>query len=162
MYNNLIGINCIVHEDASEIIVNDSTKRINIQIFKVDGILPPATWFEYYSYKIGHDDKKDIMHMFPFVLDKKLQHVGCFQKNTIDTVNRFGEVTLLYYYGTLTYDGTKMFGVFEYFIDSCKTLFHRFFRPYAQLSQRAREMVLDSLTPKQIKRIGITSIKAHG
>ena len=136
MHSKLSGINCVLSETDSYIAVCDNDTGITATVFKLEALKKPNKWFDFYCYNIGKDTKCDSTHMFPFILDKKMHHLGCETKSAKDHVNGFGSISMIYFYGTLKINNKFTAGVFEYFIDSTNTLFHRFFRPMAQLSPK--------------------------
>lgn len=136
MINNIIGDNCIITETDKNITINDNTNNIKTTIHKYKNLKQPENWFLCYSYNIG--SKQDDNHMFPFVLDKKLSKVSCYQKITKDVINNIGSTKIIYFFGKLESQGKSTYGVFEYFIDGYHTLFHRLFRPFEQLSDKLK------------------------
>ena len=136
MINNIIGDNCIITETDKNITINDNTNNIKTTIHKYKNLKQPENWFLCYSYNIG--SKQDDNHMFPFVLDKKLSKVSCYQKITKDVINNIGSTKIIYFFGKLESQGKSTYGVFEYFIDGYHSLFHRLFRPFEQLSDKLK------------------------
>lgn len=153
MRSKLIGINCVLSETDSYISVHDNDTGITATIFKLSNISTPSKWFDFYCHNIGKDTKSDFTHMFPFILDKKMYHIQCFEKSSKDNVNGFGSIFMAYFYGTLCVDDKLTSGVFEYFIDSTKTLFHRFFRPYAQLSSKKKLVFLKNIPESLCEKV---------
>lgn len=141
MYERISGVNCIISETSSYIMIKDNKTNIMSIIFN-DGVNTPKKWFNFYNHNIGKDDKCDSNHIFPFALDKKLQNVKCYEKFTSDMVNKFGKIQLLYFSGLLICGKKRIMGFYEYFIDSTGSLFHRFFRPLDQLSDKTKEKLM--------------------
>lgn len=138
MYERISGLNCIMSETSTYILVKDNKTDIISLIFN-DGSNTPKKWFNFYNYNIGKNDKCDPNHMFPFALDKKLSTINCYEKYTSDIVNKFGKVQLLYFSGMLIINKKCNMGFYEYFIDATGSLFHRFFKPYNQISDKMKE-----------------------
>lgn len=133
MYNMLMDINNVSSHTEDKIIVKNIKTGIISTIYKNNRYNYPRSWFKYYSYNIGKDDKSDNNHIFPFVLDMQLDNVPCYQKFVPDPVNKSGKNKLFYFPGTLSVKNREIKGVYEYFIDSKDVLFHRLFRPIDQL-----------------------------
>ena len=150
MYDKIAGCGCVLNETDSYISVCDNQTNITASILKVSGLAIPKKWFDFYSYNIGKNTKCDYAHMFPFILDKKLCTVPCFEQRYADNVNGFGCIRLMYFYGTLSRNSKTSFGVFEYFVDTTGTLFHRFFRQYERLSKKTRSLVMKNF-PEKLK-----------
>jgi ankyrin repeat protein len=142
MCNKIRGSHCIMTETETCITVRDDYRDIAVNIFKIKKLRVPLIWFDFYSYNIGLKHKSDLNHMFPFVLDKKLKSITCFEKRADDAVNKFGSIYLKYFYGTLTVKNQIVFGLFEYFIDATGTLFHRLFRPYDEVPEKIKLSVM--------------------
>lgn len=149
MYARLNGLNCTMSETPGHIIVNDNVTDITSIIFNT-GPYKPKRWFKYYKYNIGKESKDDNLHLFPFILDKKLKDVNCHQKSIYDRVNQQGSVTLVSFLGMLKYKKEFILGVYEYYIDSMGSLFHRFFKPHEQLPDKMKHE-LGVSTKTQIK-----------
>ena len=145
MYNKLIGINCVLSETDKYISVCDYDTNITATVFKLEGSKLPKKWFDFYCYNIGKDTKCDFTHMFPFILDKTIRQIQCHEKEGKDRVKRLGNIHMIYFYGSLCVDNKSILGVFEYFIDSTQTLFHRFFRPYDQLSPKWKQDLVKNI-----------------
>lgn len=145
MYDRISGMNCTSSETTQYIIVKDNITKIISLIFN-DGIREPDRWFKFYNYNIGKEDKCDSLHMFPFVLDKNLSRIKCYEKHTFDMVNKFGKVHLIYFIGMLIYNKKRTIGLYEYFFDATGSLFHRFFRPYDQISDKMKIIVMQNFS----------------
>lgn len=137
MYTRLSGLNCTMSETSTHIIVNDNVTKITSIIFN-EGPYKPKIWFKYYKYNIGKENKDDHLHLFPFILDKKLKDISCHQKSIFDRVNHSGSVLLVSFLGMLKYNDEFTLGIYEYYIDSTGSLFHRFFKPYEQLPDKIK------------------------
>lgn len=145
MHSKLTGINCVLSESDSYISVHDNDTGITATVFRLEKLTLPKRWFDFYCHNIGKVDKCDFTHMFPFILDKKIRQIQCSEKSAKDNVNGFGDIHMIYFYGNLRVNNKSTLGVFEYFIDSTQTLFHRFFRPYAQLSPKWQLILLKNI-----------------
>jgi hypothetical protein len=141
MYKRLEGLNCTISTTSQYILVRDNRTNISALIFN-EGNSKPQKWFKYYTYNIGKKDKCDPKHMFPFFLDKNLSEIKCCEKITADVVNKFGKVQKLYFFGMLIHEKKCQLGVFEYFIDAMSSLFHRFFKPYSQISDKMKKTIM--------------------
>jgi ankyrin repeat protein len=142
MCDKIKGKHCIITENDNCITINDPDDKMIVEIFKINHLKVPDLWFDFYSFNIGFDHKSDPNHMFPFVLDKKLSNVPCYEIKSNDEINNFGFACYKYFYGIYTIGKKKQFGFFEYFIDATGTLFHRMFRPYSQLSDKLKEKIM--------------------
>lgn len=141
MYEKISGLNCIMSETSTYILVKDNKTNIISLIFN-DGNNKPTRWFNFYNHNIGKNNKCDPNHMFPFALDKKLSIVNCYEKYTSDMVNKFGKVQLCYFSGMLIYENKYIMGCYEYFIDATGSLFHRFFKPSDQISDKIKKNMM--------------------
>lgn len=150
MYKRLEGLNCTMSETSQYILVRDNRTNISVLIFN-EGEKKPTKWFKYYTYNIGKEDKCDPLHMFPFVLDKSLLNIKCHETFECDIVNKFGQVHLLYFLGILIHDNKFQLGLFEYFIDATSSLFHRFFKPYSQMSDKMKHTTMSNF-PTNFKK----------
>lgn len=146
MYQRLSGLNCVISETSEYIVAHDNTSKITSIIFN-DGSYVPKRWFKHYQHNIGKENKDDFLHLFPFILDKKLKGVNCYQKSVPDDVNQYGTVLLISFLGMLINDSEYILGVYEYFIDASGLLFHRFFKPHDQISDKMKHHL--SISTKQ-------------
>ncbi len=137
MFQRLIGSNCTMSETDKYIFVRDNNSNIVSIVFN-QGLLKPKKWFKYYKHNIGKEEKTDKMHLFPFVLDKKLKDYGCYQKCVNDNVNHCGMVRLISFLGVLILKNIHTLGIYEFFIDSTGSLFHRFFKPHTQITDKLK------------------------
>jgi len=144
MCERIKGKHCIISENDSCITINDSDEMMIAEIFKINHLKVPNSWFDFYSFNIGFEHKSDHNHMFPFVLDQKLENISCYEIKSLDGKN------LKYFYGTFKVNKKKHFGFFEYFIDATGTLFHRMFRPYDELSDKLKHKFMKHL-PEEYK-----------
>ena len=138
MYERLMGSNCTISETASYIFVRDNISNIISIIFNQGNRRKPINWFKYYNHNIGKEAKTDTMHLFPFVLDKKLKDIGCYQKGANDNVNQYGKIQLISFLGMLIHLDKHILGIYEYYIDATGLLFHRFFKPLDQINDKMR------------------------
>lgn len=146
MFQRLSGLNCIMSETTAYIVVRDNTpnnksgdeSKITSIIFN-DGSYVPKRWFKFYQHNIGKENKIDPLHLFPFILDKKLKDVNCYQKCVSDNTNQYGNILLVSFLGILSHSDEIILGVYEYFIDATGMLFHRFFKPYDQIPEKLRK-----------------------
>jgi hypothetical protein len=77
-------------------------------------------------------------------------NVPCVQFKARDKVNKVGTIKMLNFYGTLKVKNEeKVWGFFEYFMDSRYTLFHRMFYPLRQIKGKKLEKFVKNL-PKSI------------
>ena len=76
--------------------------------------------------------------------------MNCHQKSVFDRVNHSGSVMLISFLGMIKYENEFILGVYEYYIDSMGSLFHRFFKPHDQLTDKIKNE-LGILTKIQIK-----------
>ncbi|AYV82616.1 MAG: ankyrin repeat-containing protein [Hyperionvirus sp.] len=108
-------------------------------------IKSPSCWFKTYGPHIGNMVKNDMNHLFPFGLDGELGSLVCIEKIVADpTCLKNGVNSLLYFFGTLSSDPAgknKIYGCFEYFINSRLTLFHRMFRPLENLQPWIKKLL---------------------
>ena len=149
MHTRISGLNCLVKETPSFLLAKDNNTNLISLIFRGTAISETVNktvtvgknWFHCYNFNIGREAKCDYLHMFPFVLDKKLKDVICYEVYRTDMVNaaliRYGKIHMLYFLGMLvdtSEPDRELLGIYEYFIDATKSLFHRFFRPMDQIS----------------------------
>ena len=102
MYERISGLNCIMAETSTYILVKDFSNNTEIMslVFN-DGQNIPKKWFNFYNHNIGKDDKCDPNYLFPFALDKKLSTINCYEKYTSDIVNKFGKVSIIIFFGSI-------------------------------------------------------------
>jgi ankyrin repeat protein len=137
MFQRLSGLNCTISQTQDHIVCRDNESGITAIIFN-DGSYVPKRWFKHYQHNIGREKKDDYLHLFPFVLDKKLKDVNCYQKTVNDEKNQYGHILLVSFLGVLVHEDSETLGTYEYFIDSEGSLFHRFFKPWDQLSDKMK------------------------
>ncbi len=70
------------------------------------------------------------MHLFPFILDKKLKHCECYQKSVNDQLNQYGKLQLISFLGMLIHSDVHILGIYDYYIDASGSLFNRFFKTH--------------------------------
>ncbi len=126
MYDNLLTSEYYYKFSKNNILIKKN-KDIIGKVFNIETSFP-STWFRYYAPNIGSVEKRDVYHMFPFILDSILDKYNCIEKSSVDINNPDKNNTLLFFPGLLIIDGIKKIGYYEYFINSNGTLFHRLFR----------------------------------
>jgi ankyrin repeat protein len=114
----------IQNQDDTATVLN-SDRQVVATIYSHPDWRKPSRWFQFYGSHIM-EKKRDENHAFPFVMDSKLLHWPCLEKGARDTTTVNESNVLLYFLGE--YNG--VLGIFEYFINSSGTLFHRMFRHY--------------------------------
>lgn len=152
MYDRIQGLNCTVVETSTYVLIRDNKTHIISVVFN-DGTNQPTKSFKYYNFNIGKENKCDVLHMFPFSLDKKLSKMHCYEKWTNDVVNKFGEVQLLYFHGMLIHGDEYMIGLYEYFIDATGSLFHRFFKPNNVTPYKIKNNIMCNFDPNSHDKI---------
>ena len=144
MYNLLMKNDGIYNITPASITI--CRNNITEAIIYPSGQYCVSKWINYYAPNIGQSGKSDPNHMFPFVLDIILKNWSCVESVSTD-INHFGgSNTLAYFYGELRLGDRMEVGCFEYFINSFGTLFHRMFRPYADLLPHFQKYI-DSIKP---------------
>ncbi|AYV78097.1 MAG: ankyrin repeat-containing protein [Edafosvirus sp.] len=109
--------------------INEKSKNIiRSTIYSLEGYNKPSIWIKTYAPNIGRDDKCDDNHMFSFYLDSKLKDFNCIENKSHDTTHNGKYFYMLYFYGEIEIKNTKTKCVYEYFINSYGTLFHRLCR----------------------------------
>jgi ankyrin repeat protein len=139
MYHSIVyNTDVILSQDINLIVMSEN--KIKSTLFYIKNNSTPSQWIKTYAPNIGKEDKTDMLHMFPFILDKLLENFTCVQIESIDAVH--GGTNYMYYFnGILEYDGEIKTGCYEYFINSKGTLFHRMFRPWNILPDNIKLMI---------------------
>jgi hypothetical protein len=124
--------------DSNLIVV--SKNKIKTTIFYNSDSSIPSRWIKTYAPNIGKEEKNDLNHMFPFILDNFLENYPCVSIESKDP-NHNGNNLLCYFNGMIEYNNKIETGCYEYFINSNGTLFHRMFRPWTLLSNNIKKLL---------------------
>ena len=91
----------------------------------------PSSWIKHYGQNIRIPEKDDFAHDVPYWIDRILSNLNCYEDYIPDiTKTNDAKTKLFYFYGSIKeYNSYIQQGVFEYFLDSNNTLFHRMFNP---------------------------------
>jgi ankyrin repeat protein len=141
---------CIVNNDdkiisdeknykTKNLIVISKTNIKSTIFYNSDSNISPR-WIKTYAPNIGKEEKNDLNHMFPFVLDNLLEKFPCVYIETKDP-NHNGNNLFCYFNGLLEFNNEIETGCYEYFINSNGTLFHRMFRPWTLLPNNIKKML---------------------
>lgn len=150
MFNNLTSAN-ICFEKDNKLSASSNWKMHNIQstIYPLNKSRP-KTWFKYYSPHIGKAEKQDVVHMFPFSLDKKIVNYPCVHFSCLDPTDYKGSRmnNFYHFYGELVVDGNSVMGCYEYFINGSGNLFHRMFREMDKVTPKVLRLIPFELKPQ--------------
>jgi hypothetical protein len=139
IYHNIIYNTDTIINTKPNIVV-ESENQIKSTIFKNSKNEIPTMWIKTYAPNIGKEEKTDLLHMFPFVLDELLANFPCIKIENTCQIN--GWTNYMYYFnGVLEYKDTIKTGCYEYFINSNGTLFHRMFRPWSSIPDNIKSMI---------------------
>jgi hypothetical protein len=145
MFKNLINPSDIIKETSREIIleqIDDNGEKMKLVIFKTSGEKSNMV-IKTYASNILNETKQDPQHKFSLGIDEKLNNYPCLKKVVYDCVHRgeSNKTTLYYFYGILQCENLIMSGMFEYFVNSNGTLFHRFFREITNIPENMKVLV---------------------
>lgn len=133
MYNNLANNkDNIISVNQKELVIVEHLTNIRSVILKIKS-KKPSKWIKTYAQNIGHEKKNDPYHRFSFKLDEILLEWPCIEQIVPDPTSKNGFNTLIYFYGILKNGNSIETGCYEYFLNNKQTLFHRFFRSFANL-----------------------------
>lgn len=118
-----------------------SENQIKSTIFKSDYGNEPNIWINTYAPNIGKEEKTDLYHMFPFILDSMLEYSNCVKVEAIDINYCYGTISKYYFYGMIEFLGIVETGCYEYFINSNGTLFHRMFKIWDKIPENVKKMI---------------------
>lgn len=140
MYHSIVyNTDKIISSNPNIIVISDN--QIKSTIFDINSCSKPKFWINTYAPNIGKEDKTDLYHMFPFILDTMLSQTNCV---VIETTNYNGDHKTCYkyyFYGMIEYLGIVETGCYEYFINSNGTLFHRMFKVWESLPEYVIKMI---------------------
>lgn len=140
MYHSIVyNTDKIISSNPNIIVISDN--QIKSTIFDINSCSKPKFWINTYAPNIGKEDKTDLYHMFPFILDSMLTQTNCV---VIETTNYNGDHKTCYkyyFYGMIEYLGIVETGCYEYFINSNGTLFHRMFKVWESLPEYVIKMI---------------------
>ena len=140
MYHSIVyNTDKIISSNPNIIVISDN--QIKSTIFDINSFIKPKFWINTYAPNIGKEEKTDLYHMFPFILDSILSQSNCI---VIETTNYNGDYKTCYkyyFYGMIEYLGIVETGCYEYFINSNGTLFHRMFKVWDALPEYVIKMI---------------------
>lgn len=140
MYHSIVyNTDKIISSNPNIIVISDN--QIKSTIFDIGSDIKPKFWINTYAPNIGKEEKTDLYHMFPFILDSILSQSNCI---VIETTNYNGDHKTCYkyyFYGMIEYLGVVETGCYEYFINSNGTLFHRMFKSWEYLPEYVIKMI---------------------
>jgi ankyrin repeat protein len=121
-----------IYSDFDDKIVFEYSGKI-YTILKINNKIvnkKPSSWIKHYGQNIGIPEKNDFSHDIPYWIDGILLNMNCYEDTIQDItkINDNANSKLLYFYGSIRENNIVKDGVFEYFLDSNNTLFHRMFR----------------------------------
>lgn len=127
MYHSLFfNTDIIISSDTNIIVMSEN--KIKATIFEQKLGNKPKFWINTYAPNIGKEEKTDLYHMFPFILDTILYNFNCISIETPDLNNPSKLNYKCYFYGLIEFNGIVETGCYEYFLNSNGTLFHRMFK----------------------------------
>lgn len=140
MYHSIVyNTDKIISSNPNIIVISEN--NIKTTIFDINSGTKPKFWINTYAPNIGKEEKNDLYHMFPFILDTILAQTNCV---IIETTNYNGDYKTCYkhyFYGMIEYLGIVKTGCYEYFINSNGTLFHRMFKSWEALPEYVIKMI---------------------
>lgn len=127
MYHSLFfNTDTVISSDTNIIVISEN--KIKSTIFEQKLKNKPKFWINTYAPNIGKEEKTDLYHMFPFILDTMLSDFNCISVETPDLNNPSKLNYKCYFHGLIEFDGIVQTGCYEYFLNSNGTLFHRMFK----------------------------------
>jgi ankyrin repeat protein len=140
MYHSIVyNTDKIISSCPNIIVISDN--NIKSTVFDICSGTKPKLWINTYAPNIGKEEKTDLYHMFPFILDSILAQTNCV---IIESTNYNGDYKTCYkyyFYGMIEYMGIVETGCYEYFINSNGTLFHRMFKSWEALPEYVIKMI---------------------
>jgi ankyrin repeat protein len=141
MYHSIIyNTDTVISSEPNIIVISEN--KIKSTIFHLTCGKKPKYWINTYAPNIGKEEKTDLYHMFPFILDSMLYNYNCICIESYNNNNHVKEIYYkYYYYGLIEYNGIVETGCYEYFINSFGTLFHRMFKKWDVVPENVIKMI---------------------
>jgi ankyrin repeat protein len=140
LYHSIVyNTDNIILTEPNIIVISEN--KIKSTLFKFDYGNKPIIWINTYAPNIGKEEKTDLYHMFPFILDTILENFNCVKIEAIDLNNTSETISKYYFYGMIEFQGNVETGCYEYFINSYGTLFHRMFRSWDTIPENVKKMI---------------------
>jgi len=140
MYHSIVyNTDKIISLEHNIIVISDN--QIKSTIFVISSETKPKFWINTYAPNIGKEEKTDLYHMFPFILDSILAQTNCIVIEATNYNGDYGSCYKYYFYGMIEYQGVVETGCYEYFINSNGTLFHRMFKSWESLPENIIKMI---------------------
>jgi hypothetical protein len=146
MYHSIVyNTDNIISSDINTIVISEN--KIKSTIFHLNCGSKPKYWINTYAPNIGKEEKTDLYHMFPFILDSMLNQYNCI---CIESNNSNSNLNLnincktyckYYFYGMIEFNGNVETGCYEYFINSNGTLFHRMFKIWESIPDNVIKLI---------------------
>ena len=140
MYHSIVyNTDDIISSNINTIVISEN--KIKSTIFHLDSDNKPKYWINTYAPNIGKEEKTDLYHIFPFILDTMLSQYNCVCIESININDNDKNIYKYYFYGMIEYQGVVETGCYEYFINSNGTLFHRMFKIWDAIPENVIKMI---------------------
>jgi hypothetical protein len=140
MYHSIVyNRDEIISSNINTIVISEN--KIKSTIFHLTFGFKPKYWINTYAPNIGKEEKTDLYHMFPFILDTMLSEYNCIGIESYNSGGNNETCYKYYFYGMLEYQGVVETGCYEYFINSNGTLFHRMFKKWESIPENVIKMI---------------------
>jgi ankyrin repeat protein len=140
LYHSIVfNTDKVITNEPNLIVISEN--KIKSTIFKSDYGNKPDIWINTYAPNIGKEEKTDLYHMFPFILDSILEYSNCVKLEADDINNSRETINKYYFYGMIEFQGMVETGCYEYFINSNGTLFHRMFKIWDKIPENVKKMI---------------------
>lgn len=140
LYHSIVfNTDKVIGREPNIIVISEN--QIKSTIFKSDYGNKPDIWINTYAPNIGKEEKTDLYHMFPFILDSMLEYSNCVKLEADDINNSRETINKYYFYGMIEFQGMVETGCYEYFINSNGTLFHRMFKIWDKIPENVKKMI---------------------
>jgi len=140
LYHSIVfNTDKVICNEPNIIVISENT--IKSTIFKSAYGNKPDIWINTYAPNIGKEEKTDLYHMFPFILDSILEYSNCIKLEANDINNDGETIDKYYFYGMIEFQGNVETGCYEYFINSNGTLFHRMFKIWDKIPENVKKMI---------------------
>lgn len=140
MYHSIVyNTDKFVCSESNTIVISDN--KIKSTIFHIDYGNKPKLWINTYAPNIGKEEKTDLYHMFPFILDSILSQYNCIEVESVDLGEKNKTCFKYYFYGMIEYNGIVETGCYEYFINTNGTLFHRMFKIWKSIPDNIIKLI---------------------
>ncbi len=140
MYHSIVyNTDKIISSNPNTIVISEN--KIKSTIFHLTCGTKPKYWINTYAPNIGKEEKTDLYHMFPFILDSMLDQYNCICIESNNPTQNTKSCFKYYFYGMIEFNGIVETGCYEYFINSNGTLFHRMFKIWELVPENVIKLI---------------------